>query len=138
MFMRRLSRSLLCVGLLVTQSCTRMLTYPSPQPVVGVRIETVDDVSGRLHPLLKAMSEFCGDPPNTLLDRTRSQSTLSANEALIQHTTAGYRLDFSFHVTCDPDTTYRVAISGIKIDGREVDVPVVSFVPRSGRVPLPF
>jgi hypothetical protein len=243
MFMRGLSRSLLCVALLVTQSCTRMITYPSPQPVVGERIETVEDVSGRLHPLLKAMSELCGDPPNTLLDRSRSQSTfgiggvvglcfarpkesrppnvsrhmcesgsssgifgkastttifpvfvaagtevvveveqaratlevhghsqseqaeitpwrigylgretivngrmlydvngslLSPNEALVQNSTAGYRLDFSFHVTCDPDTTYRVSVAGIKIDGREVSVPVVKFIPRSGRVQLPF
>ncbi len=245
--MRGLSRSLLCVVLLVTQSCTRMITYPSPQPVVGERIETVEDVSGRLHPLLKAMSELCADPPNTLLDRTPSQSTfgiggvvglcfarpkearppspsrykcarggtsgrssglfgkpstttifpvfvvagnkvaleveqaratlevdghseseqaeiapwrigylgketivngrtlydvngslLSANEALAQNSPVGYRLDFSFHVTCDPDATYRVSISGIKIDGREAGVPVVTFIPRSGRIQLPF
>jgi hypothetical protein len=145
------------LGLVFNRPCVRGALSPWHgesrrlifQVVVGARdgVLGVDRAVGRLE--TKAGSivgttqvrarQFLDMPPGTMVDgKLRYKvdgALLTFADAAPAFSRPGYELAFEFDHLCDPDARYRLTITGLTIDDRELAVPAVDFVPFSETLP---
>ncbi len=91
---------------------------------------------GSGHSLARVQArQFLDLPPGTSVDGKLRYyvdgSWVPFAEAAPRFTRNGYSLAFGFDQICDPDASYRLAITGITRRGRAVLVPAVDLSPRS-------
>jgi hypothetical protein len=115
------------------------------QVVVGARdgVLGVDRAVGRLETKADSIvgttqvraRQLLDMPPGTIVDgKLRYKvdgSWLTFADAAPVFSRPGYELAFEFDHSCDPDARYRLTITGVTIDDRELAVPAVDFVPFS-------